>query len=252
MIKIHLKIDFFSFLEPDVRARAEDRVRTVRVRKGQTVIEHGSRSNDVFFLAEGEARVLLYSPDGREVSVRTLKTGQMFGELAALDGLPRSATVVATLPALIVAMKRDDFIACIEASPRAALWLARQFAAQIRTHTDKIFELSALNVRSRLHCELLRLAAMAGSSDGQTVLKPSPTHSELANRIGTHREAVTRELRTLTKRGIVAQTRRQLVISDIAALSRLVRHSSGETAQIFPAARFADDPRRTVLGEPVL
>jgi CRP/FNR family cyclic AMP-dependent transcriptional regulator len=232
---------FFNLLEPSQRKDVEARSRLMRLRKGQILIEHGSRSTDVYFLLDGELRVLLYSSDGREVSVRMLEPGQAVGELAAIDGLPRSATVIAVVPSSIVAMKRDDFTQCIESSPRAALWLAQQFAAQVRTLTDKIFELSALNVRNRLHCELLRLATAAGASGNHQALKPSPTHAELANRIGTHREAVTRELRDLAKRGIVTQNRRQLSINDITALARLVRHSTGASLGIYSAARFDHD-----------
>jgi CRP/FNR family transcriptional regulator, cyclic AMP receptor protein len=243
---------FFALLEPDLGRRVVERVRHLNLRKGQTVIEHGSRSSDVYFLIDGEARVLLYSPDGREVSVRTLKAGQMFGELAAIDGLPRSATVVAVVPSVVAAMTRADFNRCIETSPKAAVWLAQQFAMQIRALTDKIFELSALNVRSRLHCELLRLATQAVMASNRAVLPPALTHHELANRIGTHREAVTRELRALAKKGIVVQKRRTLAINDVAALADLVRHSSGEVVQIFPAERFADRMHPLGAGDSLL
>ena len=107
--------------------------------------------------------------------------------------------------------------------------------------TDKIFELSALNVRSRLHCELLRLAAAVGVVDDQALIRPSPTHVELANRIGTHREAVTRELRDLTNQGILTQTRKQLHIKDITALTQMASRASHGAAGIFPASKMATD-----------
>jgi CRP-like cAMP-binding protein len=229
-------VGLFGVLDAGLSSRMLQRVRTSRFRKGQSVIEHGSSSSDVYFLLEGELRVLLYSADGREVSVRTFRPGQMFGELAAIDGLPRSATVTAVAPSVIAAMSQQDFKACIESSPAAAMWLAREFAGQIRTLTDRIFELAALNVRNRLHCELLRLALFAGVSANRSALKPAPTHAELASRIGTHREAVTRELRDLARRGIVEQTRRCLTILDIGELSASVLRSSGHAVHVHPAA----------------
>lgn len=239
MQRIGRTVGFFGLLDAELRSRVEERARAFKARKGQTIIESGARSTDVYFLIEGELRVLLFSPDGREVSVRELRAGQMFGELAAIDGLPRSATVVAVAPSVIIAMSRADFLGCMAASPAAALWLAREFATQVRTLTDKIFELSTLNVRNRLHCELLRLALVAGASGNRSVLKPSPTHAELANRIGTHREAVTRELRELSRRGIVDQNRRCLTILDLARLSAVVLRLSGHAFQVYPVAQSA-------------
>jgi CRP-like cAMP-binding protein len=226
---------FFGVLEPLLRKQLADRVHPARVRKWQTVIEHGSRSHDVYFLVEGELRVLLFSADGREVSVRTLAPRNLFGEVAAIDGLPRCASVVATVPSLVLVMSREDFLHCIRNSPGASLWLAQQFAAQIRTLTEKIFELSTLNVRNRLHCELLRLALTAGVDANMATIKPAPTHAELANRIGTHREAVTRELRDLAGRKILRQDRRQLDIVDIGQLSRIVQRLGGQSLGIHAA-----------------
>jgi CRP/FNR family transcriptional regulator, cyclic AMP receptor protein len=230
MQNIGKSIYFFELLTPDERRRMEARAIRIRMRKGQTIIESGSHSRDVYFLIEGELRVLLFSPDGKEVSVRTLRPGQMFGELAALDGLPRSATVVATAPSVVVSMRVADFRACIASSADAALWLAENLASQIRALTDRLFELAALNVRSRLHCELLRLAAVAGQIGSRAVIRPFPTHAELANRIGTHREAVTRELRDLARIGLVAQGARSLTILDIERLSSLVLKSNGHVS----------------------
>src|SRR3546814_11547621 len=77
--------------------------------------------------------------------------------------------------------------------------------ARIRLLTERIFELNTLAVRDRLHCELLRLCLAAGISDNRAVIEDAPTHSQIAARIGTHREAVTRELQQLTRKAIVAQ-----------------------------------------------
>ena len=198
------------------------------------MIEHGSRCTDVFVLAEGQLRVLLFSVDGREVSIRTLTPGEMVGELAAIDGLPRSATVVATTPSVVVSISREDFQRYLATSANVAQWLAKQFASQIRTLTEKIFELSTLNVRNRVHCELLRLALLNGAVGQRSTIRDAPTHVELANRIGTHREAVTRELRDLARRGIVEQRRRQIAILDLTKLTAEVHQLSGRSIGIFP------------------
>lgn len=213
-------IEFLSSLPLSLRRIAESRMRTLRVVKGQTVLGRGSRCYDVYFVTEGRLRVAIYSTTGREISIRTLETGEMFGELAAIDAQPRSASVIAESDARLLVMKRDDFIAYLENSPASSLWLSRHLAAQMRVMTERLFEQALLNVQTRLHCELLRLAQRAEPSGSVVRIQPAPTHAELATRIGTHREAITREMRELARIGVIRSGRRYLEICDIPALER--------------------------------
>jgi CRP/FNR family cyclic AMP-dependent transcriptional regulator len=205
-----------------LRTEITTRLRTIRATKGRTLVEKGSRSTEVFFLLEGRAEVLLYSSSGREVSVNTIGPGDVFGEIAALDGEPRSASIVASSEILIVAMHASDFMTCVESSPAAGIWLARRLASGMRRLTEHVFELSALNVRTRIHCELLRLAQKGVPCSGGIEVRPAPTHAELASRIGTHREAVTRELRVLSDRKIIRHSRRSLVVINLARLEQAI------------------------------
>ena len=206
---------------PDaLRAEIASRLRVIRAPKRRTLVEKGSRTTDVFFLLEGRAEVVIYSPTGREVCVNDIGPGSMFGEIAALDGEPRSASIVAASNVLAVAMRVSDFRACLESSPAAGLWLARQLAAHARRLTEQVFELSALNVQARIHCELLRLARKGEARNGIIEVRPAPTHAEIASRIGTHREAVTREMRILSEQNIIRHGRRSLLILDLARLEQ--------------------------------
>lgn len=208
--------------------------RSVRAARGRTLITASGQAGDVFLVEEGKAQVLLYAPNGREVTVRDLGPGAVFGELSALDGEPRSASVVAVTDLRVVMVSRAGFMSAVEATPDAALWLARRLGAEVRRLTERVFELSALNVQARLHCELLRLARGQGGFDGVT-LNPAPTHAELANRIGTHREAVTRELRRLADRNIVRSRRRALEFLDLGQLQDEVGRAIGATGEILRA-----------------
>lgn len=208
----------------EVQAEVRPRLRVLQMQKGRTVISVATQSESVFFVAEGELQALLYSPSGKEISIRQIAAGELFGELAALDGLPRAATVVATAKTRLIEMSRSDFIACLESSPRAALWLGRRLATEVRRLTARMFELSALGVSSRLHCELLRLAMLA---PGSRLIEPAPTHVELANRIGTHREAVTREISRLAELNILQSERRKLIILDLPQLEHIVGRAVG-------------------------
>ena len=218
------RLEILKFAPDALRRDITQRLRVTRAPKGRTLVEKGSRSTDVFFLLEGRAKVQLYSPDGKEVTVHDIGPGDMFGEIAVLDGEPRSASIVASSELLIVAMSAKDFMACIEHSPTAGVWLSRALASSVRRLTEKVFELSALNVQTRIHCELLRLAQKGERREGAIEVRPAPTHAELANRIGTHREAVTRELGVLSERGIIRYGRRSLMILDLARLQQTALH----------------------------
>ncbi len=238
MLLVH-PFEFVSRLGAEQKKQFERLANEVRVRKGHIIVGQGARAADVFFVVSGQFQVLIYSKDGKEVSIRTLGAGDLFGELAALDGGRRTANVVALTSGQLLQIDGADFRRLLETSPAAAIWLVQRLAAQVRSLTERIFELSALDVRSRLHCELLRLGLMAGVNGNEARIVEGPTHHELANRIGTHREAVTRELRDLARRGVITQTRREFVIHNVSELSRFVRRANGESVGVVPAPRSA-------------
>lgn len=198
----------------------------VRAKRGRTLVALGASTNNVFMVLEGRAQVALCSPGGREVILRDLAAGALFGELAAIDGQPRSASIVTLDDCVLASIPGDVMRNAMCATPEAALWIAQRLVAQVRDLTERVFEMNTLRVPSRLHCELLRLCT-AVEGDAERTLDPSPTHAELAARIGTHREAVTRELGYLVEQGIVEQQRRRLTIVDVPALVRLVHLASG-------------------------
>lgn len=218
---------FLESLPPDLRKRVQGLLRVQRTKRGQTLLARGDPSTDVYFILEGSFHVVVYSASGREVSLRNLSAGDVFGELAAVDGLPRSASVVADTEARVAALRREDFREVLMRSPATAFWLAKLLTGKIRDINERLFELSALNVPARLHCELLRLARTTPDPNAPMVIDPAPTHAELANRIGSHREAVTREIRALVERNILRAGRRTLEILDIARLEYFVGQAVG-------------------------
>lgn len=189
---------------------------------GNLIIGQHDRSRDVLFLVSGLARVNVYSASGKQVSFRDIPPGALFGELSAIDERPRSADVEAIEECLLLVMPQRVFMQTLDSHPAVARVMMRHLAAQVRALTERVFEFSTLAVRSRVRAELRRLADLnAGSGDG-VILSPAPTHAEIANRISTHREAVTRELNRLEQLGIVERQGRSLRIRDIEALSRLI------------------------------
>jgi CRP-like cAMP-binding protein len=187
---------------------------------GSQVLSHHDKSNDVFFILGGRLQVKNYSRSGREFIYSEIGAGQLFGEFSAIDGLPRSAAVEAIDDSLVAHMKAADFLALLKSDFDLTLRLLRLLTAKSRGLSDRMFELIALTARDRLCGELARLAA-EGTKEGTSILiRPAPTHYEFAARIGSHREAVTRELNQLAARGLLRLGRRHIVILDAARFRR--------------------------------
>jgi CRP/FNR family cyclic AMP-dependent transcriptional regulator len=199
----------------------------LHARPGQLLLSAGTRSDDVYLVRSGTIRVTLYSGDGREVIIRDQGRGNFFGELAAVDGGRRSTSIVAVAQSQLLVVPAAQFRSLIAATPESALWFAAHLVERVRSLTERVFELSTLNVRSRLHSQLLRLCADAGVNENRAMLDPAPTHEVLATMIGTHREAVTRELRDLATRGIVKRGRKRIEVRDVALLATDVRKAVG-------------------------
>lgn len=189
----------------------------------ELIIGQQDQSHDVLFLIEGRARVNVYSTDGQRVSLREMAAGTMFGELSAIDGQTRSASVEAIEHTSVAIMPRRLFIRALSEYPEFGLAVMRHVTQLVRRLTDRVFEFSTLVVRGRVQAELLRMIEDLPKASGELVLAPAPTHEEIASRVSTHREAVTRELAWLEAQGVVEKTGRTLKITNLDRLRNLAR-----------------------------
>lgn len=194
---------------------------------GQTILSHLDNSNDVYFILVGRVRVNVYSPDGRDVTFGDIERGEMFGELAALDEAPRSANVIALVDTTIASMPAKDFWELLRDHPEVAAATLRRLVRLVRSLSERVYEFSTLGVRNRIHAELLRLCRHHMVAANQAKLEPAPTHAEIASRISTHREAVTREIGDLARAGVIVRQGHALLVQDVARLARLVERAGG-------------------------
>jgi CRP-like cAMP-binding protein len=213
---------FLQRLAAEDRAALDARLKVYNCAQGEFVISHLDLDRDVFFVLEGRVRATLYSRSGRVVDYRDIGPGDLFGEMAAIDGAPRSATVEALEPARLGRLSEAAFHELVETRPLLTWVLLKHLSAQIRRLTERVFEFSTLLVRDRLIRELLRLAEAAGGPEGRAEIHPAPTHLELAHRISSHREVVSREMSALAKAGLVKKRGGALVVSDLHQLRSLI------------------------------
>ncbi len=215
-------VDLFRGLPTADRQAIAARLVAVRHPAGRTIVSQDDGHNDVYFILSGDVRATFHGLGGRDVQFRDQHAGEMFGELAAIDGRPRSAGVTALSEVFLARASAGDFRGIAAGYPEVAQRLFTHLAQLVRALSDRVVEFSTLGVNNRIHGELLRLAREFGVSDNAALIKPAPTHADIASRVSTHREAVTREIAALDRAGILVRARGQLHVVDVARLEALV------------------------------
>ncbi|MDH3229273.1 MAG: Crp/Fnr family transcriptional regulator [Alphaproteobacteria bacterium] len=210
---------------PELEALAK-RCSWRRFQTDQQVLAHLDAGTDVLFLVEGRLRVSLYSPSGKEVSFEDIQAGQAFGELAAIDAKGRSASVFALEPCYVAFLDANGFMELLRAHFTVARRVMITLCRMVRRLDERVFEFSTLTVSNRIQAELLRLAG--GDAGKQSaVISPVPRHADIASRVSTHREAVTREMNVLARAGVLRQDRDALHILDLPKLAQMVHEVLG-------------------------
>ena len=182
----------------------------------------------MFFIISGEVRVTIYSVAGKVVSFRELGPGEVFGEYPAIDRGPRSASVEARTSCLVATLPGAAFRELIDSEPVVAQAMLPQLVMKIRALTTRVYEFSTLAVSNRIQAELLRLASLAAKGGKTARIAPAPTHTEIASRVSTHREAVTRELTRLSRIGLIEREKNALLVKDVERLAEMVHAATGE------------------------
>lgn len=200
-----------------------------RVRAGQRVISRDAADNDVYLIVSGRVSITAFSAAGRQVMYGEIRAGEWFGDFAAIDGLSRSADVVAAEDTLVASMSPALFRQLLRDHAAVCDRMMRRLVNSVRELTERVFEFSTLGVQNRLHAELLRLARQAGVQGNMARIDPAPKHNDIAGHISTYREQVTRELSAMAKQGLIQRSGGALVIPNVERLERIVsqvRHSA--------------------------
>ncbi len=195
---------------------------------GTIILSYQDASTDVFFILEGSVRAIIYAPDGKALLFTDLEKGEVFGEIAAIDRGPRSASIEALRPTLVAVMSATDFERILREDAEICIAALRLLTSRIRRLSERVYEFRAFAVQNRIHAELLRLARAAGVTQGEVTMSPAPTLAEIADRVSTHREAVSRELSRLGALGLLSREGAALRITDVARLADLVREARGD------------------------
>jgi CRP-like cAMP-binding protein len=224
-------LDHVRLLEPLDGARRQGLARQCRWRRyapHEQIIDRNDESREAMFIADGRVRIVNFSLSGREISFDELGPGAYFGELAAIDGEPRSASVVAVTDCLVAAMPSPVFLATVTEDPRIALAVMRQLARTLRRATERIMDLSTLAANNRVQAEILRLAKEGLRPDNSALIAPIPVHADIASRVSTTRETVARVFGDLARGGLVERHAGHLLVRDFDQLEQIVQDVRGD------------------------
>ncbi len=188
----------------------------------EQIIDRQSNTRDVYFVVTGRVRVVNFSMSGREVAFDEIAAGGYFGETAAIDGEPRSATVVSLEDTTVAIMSPEAFHALLIEHPKVALSIMVRMATIIRTSNERIMDLSTLGANNRVYAEILRLAKDDIQEGNIAKINPIPIHGDIASRVSTTRETVARVLNDLARKGLVKREKDALHILDMEHLSEMV------------------------------
>jgi CRP/FNR family transcriptional regulator, cyclic AMP receptor protein len=212
----------FRKLAPHERNELVARAHMLRFEAGDTIFLTGALNNSMMAVLKGEVKISITSAEGKEIMLAIVHAGEVFGEIAMLDGKPRSADAKALTACDLAVVDRRDILAALERNPAAWRGLVEVLCSRMR-HTDQhLVELALLELPARLAKALLRVVdverAPAANLTG-TVCHLS--QSELATIVGAARESVNKCLHAWRRTGIVRMERRTIKIADRAALEAL-------------------------------
>ncbi|HJY77029.1 MAG TPA: Crp/Fnr family transcriptional regulator [Burkholderiales bacterium] len=177
--------------------------------KNAVVVSEGDRADSLYIVLSGRVRVYVSDDQGKEVFLSEAGKGEYFGEMA-LDEGPRSASVITLEPTRFLVVPKDDFAAFLAQSPEFALHLVRKLIRRVRALTHDVKSLALMDVYGRVARMLLDLAV---ERDGVLVIEDRPTQQEMANRIGSSREMISRILTELAAGGYIEVARDRITIA---------------------------------------
>ena len=192
-----------------------------RFERGAALFHERQLSDRVMVLLEGRVKIASVSEDGREAVLAFRGPGEVLGELSAIDGRPRSATVIAVDPVRALVIPAADFRFFLERTPSATLWLLTRLISRLREADRKRVEFGASDTIGRVAARLVELAERYGQPSEHGVRIDLPiTQEELASWVGSSREGVNKALHTLRGLHWVETERRSITVLDVEALKR--------------------------------
>ena len=195
------RVPLFSMLTNEQAQTIADGVIKRRYRRGEIIVEQGRKSDALFILLSGRARVITSDARGREVILAVLEAGDYLGEMSLIDGEPHSATVRAEVQTDVLMLGRVEFARCLPENTSMTYAIMRGLVQRLRHADRKIESLALMDVYGRVARALLEFAADTGN--GELLIRDKISRQDLAKMVGASREMVSRVMKDLEERGFI-------------------------------------------------
>ncbi|WP_295532321.1 Crp/Fnr family transcriptional regulator [uncultured Pseudacidovorax sp.] len=195
------RVPLFAALTPAQAANIADAIVKRRFKRGELIVEQGKKTNALYIILAGRARVLSADSRGREVILATLQSGDYIGEMSLIDDEPHSATVRTDVQTDVLVLGRDAFARCLPDSSSMSYNIMRGLVRRLRHADRKIESLALMDVYGRVARALMDFVIEDGA--GNFVVRERISRQDLAKMVGASREMVSRVMKDLEERGFV-------------------------------------------------
>lgn len=213
-------LPIFSSLNEKDKKSLKDKCFFQSYDSGSTIIEQGDESNTVYFLLSGTVHIVDYSRSDKAVTYASLKYGEMFGEMSAIDGLPRSAWVSTITPCRVAALPGSIFLNLLKNNFEICLTILKQLSLRIRLADERFTDVSILGTEQRACMELIRMSKLDNNKTDKYIIPEMPTQANFANIIGSTRETVSRIFTKLREDSVIIKTHNGYIIPNRRILEK--------------------------------
>src|SRR4029079_1007231 len=216
------RVDVFKGLDAQTLRAISEQCKWTRYKRNQYVIQRDGTDRDVYFVIAGMVRIAATAGRGRQIIFRDVPAGELFGEHSAIDGHARFADVLAVQESLLAALPPEAFRALLANHASVRERVMRRLTRSVRDLANRVLNLGAKRVPWRIWAELLRLARLAGVEGNVARVDNAPSRHEIASRVGTSREQVSRELSRMDREGLLSREGKALILRNVTAFEGLV------------------------------
>ena len=215
-------VNIFSDLSESELNSIQEICKTRKYPKNSMIILEEEMGDVVFIVMSGTVKITRVNDEGKEVILAMLGSGEVFGEMAILDGESRSANALSQENCEVVTINREDFLNLLKTNNKVSLNLMTEFAIRLRKSDQQIEALSLDDAEHRIGVSILNLAEELGViRQGVVTVENLPYQQDIANMAGTSRETGSRGMKTFEDRGLITKTGHKLSIPDYAFFKRI-------------------------------
>lgn len=198
-------------------------LRTQMIKKGEVLFQKDSEGTALYIIKEGSIKIVLPSPSGDEVILAIFSKGDFFGEMALLDGMPRSADAVGVGSCELLVLDRSDFLSFLTSNKNVIQCVLSSLSMRLRKTDDHLEDTCFLQISERFAKRLVELAEDHGQPDGNTILiNLDLKQRDLASMVGATRESINKELRFLREKGLISMVGKKIRIFNLELLKRRI------------------------------